>query len=309
MNDLLPDFQQLFGNTGWEDYPLGYDEFRQFQQFAKSFEDLILDPATTAPTALHAWGNQTKSCACGCRPPFSNRRLTERGLFGALVKEQTPDGPKFRHASAIEVTLLNGYPMSHANHPGRLLLAGVGQLASPIHSALIFACLHRQLRAGNFDVVNPIEARESIAAVCNALFAMRDRVFNMTKTVPMVMFEESLTDLLGYPVGSRSHEFKVTAHASHRPAETWECPFQDCPLKQVQPEVTDLPRDDRSMFAEVISPTVNFSVLPLPGCQTVNSTLPEPFPDFELTSVSPMHLNRPQCQVRSAIHWRPSSLP
>ncbi|CAK9015453.1 RNase H domain-containing protein [Durusdinium trenchii] len=142
VNDLLPDFQQLFGNTGWEDYSLGDDEFRQFQQFAKSFEDLILDPATTAPTALHAWGNQTKSC-----------------LFGALVKEQTPDGPKFRHASAIE-------------------------------------------------------ARESIAAVCNALFAMRDRVFNMTKTVPMVMFEESLTDLLGYPVGLPDSHFHATGAIS-----------------------------------------------------------------------------------------------
>ena len=271
INDLFPEFLKIYGSPAWDDYVLSDDELRLFHQYAKNFEDLILDPARIAPTALHAWGNQTRPCACGCRPPFSHRRLSERGLFGALVREQTPHGPMIRHVTATEVALLNGYPMGHSDHPGRLLLAGVGQLASPVHSELVFACLHRQFRAGNFDVVKPIEAREAIAAICNDVLTLRDKWFGRSKSASMTMFEERLSDLLGFPIGCHSKE---SSPPCGEPAdegqgvqtndEVWVCPFLDCPLKddQIEPVVPEVA--NRTLFAEVISPTVKYSILPLP---------------------------------------------
>ena len=273
INDLFPEFLKIYGSPAWDEYVLLDDELRMFHQYAKNFDDLILDPARVAPTALHAWGNQTRPCACGCRPPFSHRRLSERGLFGALVREQTPDGPMIRHVTAIEVALLNGYPMSHGDHPGRLLLAGVGQLASPVHSALVFACLHRQFRAGSFDVVKPIEAREAIAAICNDVLTL-NKWFGRSKSASMTMFEERLSDLLGFPIGCHYTESRPSCgepsgegHGAQAPVtidEVWECPFLDCPLKdnQIEPVVPEVA--DRTLFAEVISPTVKYSILPLP---------------------------------------------
>ena len=94
----------------------------------------FLDTKGKAPTFLHSMGWQVKACPCGCRPPFAERRLLDRGLHGILVRSQLPGHP-LRHPHPLEVGLLAGLP-GNLRFAGctRGILTQVGQIASPIQS-------------------------------------------------------------------------------------------------------------------------------------------------------------------------------
>lgn len=60
-------------------------ETRMFEEYG-GLQSSIIYPDTVVRTALHGWGNQLTGCPCGCRThPLSHRRLSEKGIFGALI--------------------------------------------------------------------------------------------------------------------------------------------------------------------------------------------------------------------------------
>ena len=192
VSDLLPDWMDL--PEEWlSKLSIHDNELAMFNQYSKGVDSLIVDVFDKLPTALHSWGSQTSACPCGCRGPFSHHRLQTRGIFGAIVREPLSDACKegLRHLSPQEVALLNGYPrVAGWDHDPKLLLAGVGQLASPIHSAWIFAQVHRQLQNAGIKC-RPAESNHAILArLFDDLFALRDFWFQQSPTTAMNLFQE-----------------------------------------------------------------------------------------------------------------------
>eukprot|EP00435_Cladocopium_sp_Y103_P060497 s532_g22.t1 len=194
---LFPDFLSL--------HPL---EFRQllltpnekdsFHMYGKGIDSQMISMNAPLNTALHSWGNQCHPCACGCRPAFSVKRLQQYGLFGALVREQGGDTEgMLRHVSPRELALLLGYPQKDGwSSPQRLLLAGLGQIASPLQAAWIFAHLRNHIHAFKYAGITQHTPRQVLACVCMDLFALRDEWFSQVTTVPMNLFQEAIEEML-----------------------------------------------------------------------------------------------------------------
>eukprot|EP00438_Fugacium_kawagutii_P031057 Skav236759 [mRNA] locus=scaffold3662:65575:70209:+ [translate_table: standard] len=114
----------------------------------------LLNMNSVLPCPLHSWGSQLRACPCECRSQgLSSERLASKGLHGVIIR--SADG-EMRHIHPAEVSALAGVDpnLSHDDNP-RLVLSGMGQLASPIHSLWIFATvLHRVefLRFGHSEV-------------------------------------------------------------------------------------------------------------------------------------------------------------
>ena len=108
-----------------------------------------LDQQSVAPTALHSWGSQLRSCPCGCRGPLSMQRLQVSGLRGFGVR--LSDLVSLRHPHPQEVGLLNGLSVRFAHlNDLRAALCLVGQLASLLQACWVFAQVrqHREVRHG-----------------------------------------------------------------------------------------------------------------------------------------------------------------
>ena len=108
----------------------------------------LIDASKCLPTATHSWGSQLVGCLCLCRKSgFSLHRLQTRGLYGVLVSlgttKQTDLGlfHVVRHPHPKEVAILNGlspgFLNTEAEFPLRLLLSGVGQMASPLQGSWV----------------------------------------------------------------------------------------------------------------------------------------------------------------------------
>ena len=109
------------------------NEAQHFLDPSMGDDQRVLDLQGQAPTALHSWGSQLRSCPCGCRGPLSAQRLRNAGLRGFGVPLGS-DG-SFRHPHPQEVGLLNGLTvrLSHSIDL-RAALCLVGQIASPLHT-------------------------------------------------------------------------------------------------------------------------------------------------------------------------------
>ena len=110
----------------------------------------LLNQDGVAPTALHSYGSQLSACHCGCRAfPFSEHRLKTRGLFGLLVScppGEACDEPYVRHVHPNELKVLNGIdPTLPLGDQMRLLLSGIGQLASPLQSCWVLGHVAAQI--------------------------------------------------------------------------------------------------------------------------------------------------------------------
>ena len=108
-----------------------------------------LDQQSVAPTALHSWGSQLRSCPCGCRGPLSMQRLQVSGLRGFGVR--LSDLVSLRHPHPQEVGLLNGLSVRFTHLSDlRAALCLVGQLASPLQACWVFAQIkrHREIKHG-----------------------------------------------------------------------------------------------------------------------------------------------------------------
>ena len=172
------------------------EERKGFAGYGKGIGTHLVDKNQPLATALHSWGNQLIHCSCGCRGPFSHERLSKQGLFGAIVHVagMSPD-KNLRHLSAREVALLTGFPKAKGwDDDPRLLLAGIGQLASPLQAAWIFA----QVRNHPIDskvIDGPlISPKEIIACAMTELFDLRDQWLPNVSSVTTQLFQEQFDE-------------------------------------------------------------------------------------------------------------------
>ena len=177
---------------------LSPEERTMFNRFGKGMGAQIVETNLPLATSLHAWGNQCQACECGCRPAFSEARLQQAGLYGALVyvAGQTPS-TDLRHISPKEMALLNGYAKTTGwEGSQRLLMAGVGQLASPVQSAWIFGALRNHLADNHWTSAPKVPCQEILLKIFDALWDLRDEWFPDHPSVPMQVFQHQLKSLL-----------------------------------------------------------------------------------------------------------------
>eukprot|EP00438_Fugacium_kawagutii_P016458 Skav207248 [mRNA] locus=scaffold523:674131:678772:- [translate_table: standard] len=196
INSVLPDFLQV-DDSELSQLQLSQHERDLFTHVGRGLAQQMVNPVHPMETALHSWGNQVTQCACGCRGPLSMSRLEQSGLFGALVSQQTEIGQVLRHISPKEVAILNGMVKKAGwSDDQRLLLAGLGQLASPIQAGWVFAQLHNHLADVGLGRMQHIKPKVIVARICEDVLEMRDMWWGQSKTCAMQLFEEALTSLL-----------------------------------------------------------------------------------------------------------------
>jgi ribonuclease HI len=124
-------------------------ELQAFKVNDDSHGKYLLNGKSKAPCALHAWGSQTRPCACGCRRSgFSCERLESKGLHGCIVRSAVlPDGStNIRHLLPNEAMSLNTMdPVVDFGKHVRLTLSAVGQLAAPIQALWVFGFVSAKL--------------------------------------------------------------------------------------------------------------------------------------------------------------------
>lgn len=106
-------------------------------------------------TALHGWANQLTGCPCKCRKfPFSEERLKNKGIFGALIQLQGEINtylgtlPVTRHMHPWELALLHGCNPNRQWLPNlRFGIAALGQMAAPAQSAWIIGQMQSHVAA------------------------------------------------------------------------------------------------------------------------------------------------------------------
>ena len=143
LEDLLPCFPEWDADT-LAQLELDLYELNKFAEFNSLFNNLV-NMKGQVRTALHGWANQLNGCPCGCRRfAFSEQRLREKGLFGALIPMGTEIKtylgvlPKVRHMHPFEMALVHGAKPNRAWFPNlRFSICGLGQMASPIQSCWV----------------------------------------------------------------------------------------------------------------------------------------------------------------------------
>ena len=120
------------------------EEHARFLQFQPDLQKMLLRRCGTCQTILHSLGSQMVGCRCGCRSlGFSDQTLQSRGVFGFLMKAPgtTMIGysphEALRHPHPTEVALLTATPVVPWPTDLRLMLAGLGQQATPTHALWI----------------------------------------------------------------------------------------------------------------------------------------------------------------------------
>ena len=150
--------------------PVEQDEFARHSDNNLRKFGINLD--TKMPTALHSWGNQVVSCACGCRDRLSTSLLIDKGLFAQLIPMKSgPDGsPRWRHPHPVEVALLNGMPPFQGwSKDQRLNLCGIGQVASPLHAVWIGANILNQVQKA-LGVSSPVDPALCLSQLQNVVY-------------------------------------------------------------------------------------------------------------------------------------------
>ena len=185
-----------------EQIQLDEEELLGFSQTKGGITSKVIDMCKPMPTATHSWGSQLKRCHCGCRTQgFHPDRLQERGLHGAIVPLETETKIKgvtcteMRHLHPQEIAIFSGLLPSHVNPDGtfhaRLLMAGVGQLASPLQGGWVFSNLLS--RVADLGLIREVpHPREIFANMCFQLLEERDQLWPGTNTVYMKLFEQEL---------------------------------------------------------------------------------------------------------------------
>ena len=120
------------------------DEYEQFLTYVPDIKSLFLKKHAKAPTALHGWGAQVRACPCQCRAAFSDATLRNRGIYGVVIpvpgsiSVHETSHPRIRHPHPVEVAAWNCVPFE-GKWPSdlRLVLSGLGQMATPVHAAWI----------------------------------------------------------------------------------------------------------------------------------------------------------------------------
>lgn len=178
-------------------------ELRHFHDQPQGIASSIINAAKAMPTATHSWGSQLGPCHCGCRQyGFSLARLSKKGLYGVLI----PLGPMvksgsdwfhaMRHPHPKEVAILNALDPRYLNNSDpftlKFLLAGVGQIASPLQGAWVYSNIFFKLKQNGFPIsVDP--PRHVIANLCKELLEARVATWpHFVPTRATVLFEREL---------------------------------------------------------------------------------------------------------------------
>ena len=206
---LLPVMMKL---TPLEHQQLELDlyELRQFHSSPKGINEHTLKPMKSMPTATHSWGSQVTECKCGCRSTgFSSERISKHGLYGILwplgecVKLGVEEVTKFRHLHPKEVAVLCGMcpdliPDANATHL-RLSLAGVGQMASPLHAAWVGGHLVESIQH-TIPGTMQFTKHQALVKVVERLFRTRDLLIpHAQRTRYMDLFEKAVYQVLSPP--------------------------------------------------------------------------------------------------------------
>ena len=213
IQQLLPDWVPLTPDE-LQQLTLTSTESQAFISHKPGLAKQMVNQQDVLPTALHSWGNQCQPCKCGCRPAFSDARLADHGLYGAIVSVPgVEEDSNLRHIAPKEMALLCGYPKTDGwQDEQRLLMAGIGQLASPIQAAWIFGHIRELLHEYQFGVISAVHPRQIVACVCLEVIKLRDEWFpNHGNTVAMSLFQESIGNMLEHPKGSNLSSATNTA--------------------------------------------------------------------------------------------------
>ena len=151
VSDLFP-FFPAWPQDEEDQLSLDLYETNKFIEF-RSFDKAIIKGDSALPTALHGWANQLQGCPCGCRASsMDHARLAKRGIFGALVvmegQLESCQGQltRTRHLHPWELCILTGsLPDKQWKPHLRLGICGLGQMASPIQSAWMYAQYHSEI--------------------------------------------------------------------------------------------------------------------------------------------------------------------
>ncbi len=162
-------------------------ELSNFHSQPKGVAASTIDYYKALPTATHSWGSQLKPCPCGCRQSgFRMERIAEKGLYGQLIPTKGYTGtkshgfPSMRHMHAKEVALANGLlPSTVSSHVGnqRLMLAGVGQMASPLQGMWVYSNIVANCEETiAHQSISPLQIMEQYV---EQLFHERDQMLNI----------------------------------------------------------------------------------------------------------------------------------
>ena len=119
-----------------------------------------------------------------------------------MVVIENEVGPhNIRHLSPQEVALLCGWPKKTGwEDDQRLLLAGIGQLASPIQSAWVFGHIREHLATYGYGNITPALPSQIMACVCMDVFQIRDELYPPKgDTVANAVFREEIENMLEPP--------------------------------------------------------------------------------------------------------------
>ena len=162
IRDVMP-FVKSWSPAALAELQLTAHEQALFTVDGSSLRRYLVQMDGKLPTSLHSAGSQADACPCGCRQAFSEQMIRQRGIYAQLVQCQVDDTVVYRHLHPIELALLNAMPPPPALLTGgvtnlRLCLGAIGQLASPLQSVWIGACVMQQLRQlMDFEPINPCE--------------------------------------------------------------------------------------------------------------------------------------------------------
>ena len=162
------------------------------------------------PTSLRSAGSQADACPCGCRQAFSEHLIKQRGVYAQIVQVQVGDAVGFRHLHPCELAILNAMPPPPAWMFGdipnlRLCLGAIGQLASPLQSAWVGAC------------VMPVDPAEVLHNFKSTLFSCARDLFPNVPAAPPVAWT-----VLTYPDGTST---RVQVHPDTTAIELFQAEF------------------------------------------------------------------------------------
>ena len=175
--DLIPEFQ-LWHQYDQNQLVLNLYELSKYYQYAAGgMEAIWLKPNEKLPTLLHSAGNQLYTCACGCRAALSDKRLSQRGLIGTLLKLGTSQVHMHvcmehaRYLHPLEMwALMGGLPNISMGHNLRLAMSGVGQAVAPIMGLWIFAQVKRCLDL-TLELPNPCDPLQVLQPYMNEVIS------------------------------------------------------------------------------------------------------------------------------------------
>ena len=176
------------------------EEEGEFMQYSnQNLRKFGVNLNSKLPTALHSWGNQVVSCACGCRDRLSTSFLKEKGLFAQLLplREHSDGSTCWRHMHPMEVAMLNGMPpLQRWSTDQRLNLCAIGQVASPLQAVWVGSVIIHQLQCA-LGISAPLDPKQCLHNLKQLVFQQSQSLYPplpkpVTTTTCVLFWKNSL---------------------------------------------------------------------------------------------------------------------